>query len=347
MAEEEDRRKARKKYENNNPWEQGTVFMSNNINPFTVMPLSPNQVQGIGNNPNLTADTITAFTPGNTIEVYSSININPPALLEYDGQSILPNQLSTSNVQVIVSNIANVPTFEVVIDGVPQLTLTNGEAVFGYSTPNDYNLVVDGFLSTSNSVGIKQPADPNYSLSISGDVLINGNVNLGGVSVINLGIGTSVSPGNTLEVSGNTLLKGTLTTTKNAYFQSLVGIGKFNPAVALDVSGAVHISSNLNVDKSIYTNTLYANNIILGPTGGSANNQLDVSGSVNISSNLFVGRNTFTSNLAIGKTGISPGIALDVSGAANISSNLNVAKVFSSSNVVIGTTGPTGLGCSH
>jgi len=74
-AEEERKKKA---YENTNQWEGGTVFMSNNINPFTVMPLAPNQVQAGADKPNVLADTISPFTAGNTIEIFGNMNMNSP-----------------------------------------------------------------------------------------------------------------------------------------------------------------------------------------------------------------------------------------------------------------------------
>jgi hypothetical protein len=94
-----------------------------------------------------------------------------------------------------------------------------------------------------------------------------------------------------------------------------VGIGKTNPGVALDVVGAVQITSNLAVD----TNTLFvdsvANRVGIGKTNPGV--ALDVVGAVQITSNLAVDTNTLFVDSVANRVGIgtaSPRQKFEVAG---------------------------------
>jgi hypothetical protein len=300
MADETDkefRKREERQKDTNGTWgQQETVFMSNNINPFTVMPLSPNQVSGGQLTANILVNTIQSATSGGTIELLSSMNVNFPNTFKYNGQSIYPYQVYSTYASAICSDNPNlnIGQFAVNIDGQRNLLMTNGDAVFSYNTPNDYNMTIDGFLSTSNSVGIKQAADPNYALSVNGNVFISGEVNLAGVQLANLGIGTSVAPGYVFDVSGASILRGITTFTKDAYIQGNLGIGKTNATVALDVLGSSAISNNMTVAGTTFTNRLGVGKLtnwttpfvmdILGNTY--------MAGSLAVSTNLDVSGNT-------------------------------------------------------
>ena len=336
--EEEEKRK-KKAYENTNQWESGTVFMSNNINPFTVMPLAPNQVQAGADKPNVLANTISPYTAGNTIEILGNMNMNAPYQYFIDGQPLQPNQLTYSNVSILLSNTPlGQPLFEVLFSGDPQVIMTSGQTQFKYAGGNDYNVGIDGYLSTSNSVGIKTPANPAYALSVLGDVNITGNVSFTGLQLATLGIGRPVIPGDVLDVLGNSQFFGTMTTTSNAYFQASMGVGTgtIAPGYTLNVAGATNITSNLNVSSNTFTNSLGVGTGTIGP--GYA---LDVEGAGHISSNFIVNKSTFTSNLGVGTGTIGPGYAVDVQGAARITSNL-IAKT-----MIVGKTVLTPIGVNY
>jgi len=331
LMEEEEKRK-KKAYESTNQWEGGTVFMSNNINPFTVMPLAPNQVQAGADKPNVLADTISPYTAGNTIEIFGNMNMNAPYQYFIDGQPLQPNQLTYSNVSILLSNTpVGDPLFEVLFSGDPQVIMTPGETQFKYAGGNDYNVGIDGYLSTSNSVGIKTPANPAYALSVAGDVLITGNVSLAGIQLATLGIGRPVIPGDVLDVSGNSQFFGTMTTTSNAYFQQSmsVGTGTIAPGYTLNVAGATNITSNLNVSSNTFTNSLGVGTGTIGPDYA-----LDVGGAGHISSNLIIDQSTFTSNLGVGTGTIGPGYAVDILGATRISSNLVANRMIIGKNLL-------------
>jgi hypothetical protein len=73
--------------------QQETVYMSNNINPFTVMPLAPNQVSGGQLTPNILVDTIGAYTTGGTIQLLADLNADFPAEFKFNGQTIYPYEV--------------------------------------------------------------------------------------------------------------------------------------------------------------------------------------------------------------------------------------------------------------
>ena len=249
-------------------------LMSANLNRYMMMPLSPAMVLQGTNSPNVVADTIAPFTAGNIIQVEGSININSPYFYEYNGIPIKPDQLTASNVSIVLDP-AGTGSMKVEFGTDPQLTMTDGEAVFQYADggTHEYNVVIDGHLTTSNSVGINQAPVPGKALSILGDVLVNGAVSFGGVSLANLAIGQpSVEPPYVLDVSGGpSILRQSLTVAQNSYVQGNLGIGKTTAAAPLDVLGSALISNNLTVSNS-----------------------------------------TFTQSAGIGKVTVTPGLALDV-----------------------------------
>lgn len=273
--------------------QQETVYMSNNINPFTVMPLSPNQVSGGQLTPNILVDTIGAYTTGGTIQLLADLNAEFPAEFKFNGQTIYPyevyNPSRTSVANCGTSNANGI--FTVSLNGYPQLSMTNGNTVFKYADPRNYKVIIDGFLTTSNSVGIGQAATTTHALSVSGDVLITGKVNLAGVQLANLGIATSVAPGFVFDVSGDSILRGTTTFTKNTFIQGFLGLGKTSATVALDVSGSSAISNNMTV-----------------------------------------GGNTFTNRLGVGKTSISTGLAMDIVGNTYMNGSMGISNSVDISN---------------
>jgi hypothetical protein len=260
----------RKKKENDQ-WAAGTVYMSNNINPFTVMPLAPNQVEQGGNKPNILADTISAFTEGGTIQFLSPVNITTPNTFQYNGQSILPTQIYNNYVTAVTNQANGGGRFQVNFN-VPtqyqdtQFQLTDGNALFRSSTyPDQYNVEIDGSLYVGSNLQIQ------HNVGVSGDVTVDGSVYLGPVILKSLGIGVpTVTPGYVLEVSGASLFNGSINTIGN------VSIGNATNSSRLDISGITTIS------KSLYTS-----NIGVGTTLTDASYALDISGSTRINQSLF------------------------------------------------------------
>jgi len=328
--------------------QQETVYMSNNINPFTVMPLAPNQVSGGQLTPNILVDTIGAYTTGGTIQLLADLNAEYPAEFKFNNQTIYPYEVYNPN----GTSIANCGTdntngtFTVSLNGYPQLLMTNGDTVFQYADPRNYNVIIDGFLTTSNSVGIGQPATTAHALSVSGDVLITGKVNLAGVQLANLGIATAVAPGYVFDVSGNSILRGTTTFTKNTYVQGFLGIGKTSATVALDVSGSSAISNNISVTRTTFTNRLGIGKLsdwtapyVMDISGNTRmTGSLAVSTNIDVSRNMVVARSVTISGQGVALTDPT----LNVVGNIQYSTNLSGKSATLTSNVSI--LGKVGIG---
>jgi len=327
--------------------QQETVYMSNNINPFTVMPLAPNQVSGGQLTPNILVDTIGAYTTGGTIQLLADLNAEFPAEFKFNGQTIYPYEVyNPSRTSVANCGTDNTNgTFTVGLNGYPQLSMTNGQTVFQYADPRNYQVIIDGFLTTSNSVGIGQPATINHALSVSGDVLITGKVNLAGVQLANLGIATAVAPDFVFDVSGNSILRGITTLTKNTYIQGFLGLGKTSATVALDVSGSSAISNNISVTGTTFTNRLGVGKLtnwttpyvmdILGNTR--------MTGSLAVSTDLDISRNM----VVRGSTtiqGIGTATALNVTGNINYTQDLTGQTASLTRNLSVGGLVGIGIG---
>jgi hypothetical protein len=311
-----------------------TVFMSNNINPFTVMPLAPNQINGQQFSINIQVDSISAYTPSSTIQVKSSMNAVDGSTFQLNGQSIYPYRVYTAsgNVQAetIDTGALTGRKFLVSFFGDPQVQMTPGQTVFTYAAdPNEYDVIIDGHLTTSNSVGIGLAPINGKALSVSGDVFISGAVSLAGVQLASLGIATSVAPSYVFDVSGKSILNGETTITDNAYITKFLGIGKRSAANALDVSGSSAISNNITVG-----NTTYTKIVGVGKTANITGGYVaDISGNTQIAGKLYVTRTLDVSqNLVVSGTtrilgqGVSP--ALQVIGDIEYTNNLSGARGF-------------------
>jgi len=311
-----------------------TVFMSNNINPFTVMPLAPNQINGQQFSINIQVDSISAYTPSSTIQVKSSMNAIDGSTFQLNGQSIYPYKVYTASGNVQAETIDTGALigrkFLVSFFGDPQVQVTPGQTLFTYTAdPNQYDVIIDGHLTTSNSVGIGLPPASNVALSVSGDVFISGAVSLAGVQLASLGIGTSVASNYVFDVSGKSILNGETTITDNAYITKFLGIGKRSTANALDVSGSSAISNNMTVGNITYTKILGVGKTA-NITGGYV---ADISGNTQIAGKLYVTRTLDVSqNLVVSGTtrilgqGVSP--ALQVIGDIEYTNDLSGARGF-------------------
>jgi hypothetical protein len=318
---------------NSKTWD-GTVYMSNNINPYTVMPLAPNQVNGGTLTANILVSTIGSYTTGGTIQLLASMNVDYPNAFTYNGQAIYPYQIYSHYASAIASDaLNNTGQFNVYFSGDPQLEMVPGEAFFRYNGGNDYNLTVDGYLSTSNSVGIRTPATSNYSLTVSGEVLFTGSVNLAGVKVASLGIGGAIPSGSIVfDVSGDSKFFGSTSTTGNSLVGGNVAIGKLSAAnAALDVSGSAIISSNLTVSSNAFIRRL-----AIGKPTIASNLSVDISGNTRIAGSLAVSSNLDISNNSTIRGGLT------ILGQGTLTSNysLNVIGNVHYTNTL---SGPNGL----
>ena len=290
------------------------VYMSNNINPWTVMPLSPNQVNGSLLSPIIRADFIVPFTPGNTIQLEGTLNAGGggtipfnTSTLQYRTQSIYPFKIydNTNEVFALASIVGTTtPTFGIgFATNQGSVNYTDAGVLFNAENVSSYTMRLNG------SMGIN--IDPGaYALNINGSAKVSGSLDIGSVTVSTLGIGvTSVTPGYALDVSGTALFRNAITArqaitsdaliTGNQLHSTLdanigttllvnsttellgnVGIGQAATAYALDVLGQVNVSDTL------FTNDLQAHN------------NLDMSG------NLYVADHLLNASVVQGNVGI-------------------------------------------
>jgi hypothetical protein len=228
---------------------------------------------------------------------------------------------------------------------------------------------ISGTLSTASQPNITSVGTLS-SLNVSGNSTTTGTSQLTG----NVGIGKSASATYSVDVSGNINMSGDLykngvlftggggggssqwtTAGSEIYYQGNVGIGTgmTNPAYALDVSGdirantifanTIDTTSNITIDISNIDGLIQFgsnNTMVIDPTlnrvgiGKEGPNKtldvagdvavlgsFDVSGNVNIDSGLIFANGTTN---RVGINNANPTAVLDVSGNAVVSGNLNV-----------------------
>ena len=287
--------------------------MTNNINPFLVSPWSPDQASKTLQGPNLLADTITAYTTGGSIQIESTMNIVPPNTITYDGKAILPYQINNTNSLATTLNDGTEGYFEVAVStnnpgATANLLVYPTYATIGNNIGPNYQVTIDGYLTTSNAVTINTVSQP--ALQVNGNVNISGTVSLSNVQVTTLGIGTSVAPGYVFDVSGNSLFKG------NAGITGFLGVGKQTPTLPLDVVGSAAISNNITIGANTITQA-----IGVGKPTITAGLAADIAGNTNISGTLGVANNV---TITPTETSVLRHIACaDVSGAnIQLSNNL-------------------------
>jgi len=261
----------------------GSVLMTNNINPFLVSPWSPDQASKSLQGPNLLADTITAYTTGGTIQIESTMNIVPPNTITYDGKAILPYQINNTNSLATTLNDGTEGYFEVAVStnnpgATANLIVYPTYATIGNNIGPNYQVTIDGYLTTSNAVTINSISQP--ALQVNGNVNISGSVSLSNVQVTKLGVGTAVDPGYVFDVSGSSLFKG------SAGITGFLGVGKQTPTLPLDVVGSAAISNNITIGSNTITQAIGVGKPTITP-GLAA----DISGNTNISGTLGVANN--------------------------------------------------------
>ena len=190
------------------------------------------------------------------------------------------------------------------------IMLISGNLGVGSSTAPSAPLEVTGNAILRNSVRVGSSVAPTVALDVTGDVKVSSTLTTAG----NVGIATA-SPTAPLDVTGNAILRNS------------VRVGSsVAPTVALDVTGAVKVSSTLTTvgNVGIGTNTPVA--------------ELEVVGRI-------YANNSASSNQAIvtnGRVGVNtmiPTVPLDVTGAAKITGNLDMNSTGRINNLVDPTSG--------
>ena len=316
-----------------------TVYMSNNINGFTVMPLSPNQVNGQFASPTVRANEIIPFTPGTTIQLIGILNTGGgggiptnTGTFQYRNQAIFPYTIydigNTVSALASIVGTSLVPTFSISFaTNEGTVDFTDAGVIFNTELLNPYVMRLNGSMGINTDPG-------SYALSINGDANVSGSLNIGSVTVSTLGIGVqTVTPGYTLDVSGAAQFRNTIDALANITTQSLlsgnqlrttndanigtlllvqgtsqlsgnVGIGKPSSSYALDVSG------QMNVSDILFTNNL------------------QVRSNIDMSGNIYVARQT---NAFVNQGNVGIGVAPNSIGSENnslfVAGNTNLQKI--------------------
>lgn len=295
------------------------VLMSNNINPFTVMPLSPNQVRGNAFTTTISVNVIQPATTGRTIQVAGNMNTGglAPALLpnstfQYQGQSIYPYEIydptSAVTAKTSVEGV-NTPTFAVAFPNgnLGDTAFTPPNVTFNTNQQPGYTMDVYG------SVGIGTAANTDYALTIAGDVNISGAVDISAVKVSKLGIGTTVASGYIFDVSGASLFEQNIDCLTNINSSNITASALLNGNRLESV-----LDANIGTSLLVNSTSQLQGNVGIGKAA-SGSYALDVLGTVNVSNTVL------TSNIR-------------ASGTADISGN-----TFFGANVGIGSTIPPAL----
>ena len=317
LQNEKDEKKEVKEVPVSGTWrDTDTVYMSNNINRWTVMPLSPNQINGQNIGSTINVNIIRPFTAGQTIQVQGNMNTggstaNPNSYtFQYRGQSIYPYEIYDAGNGVIASASVvgnNVPTFTVAFPGTDSGTTTFVDSNVTFNTDNTSNYSVNIY----GDVGIG--TTPNgYALNVLGDANVSGALNIGSVTVSTLGVGTTtVAPDYVFDVSGDSLFEGNVNSTSNINATYLLSGNRLRTTLDADIGTSLlvgttsELTGNVGIGKA--PSNIYSLDVL-----GSANisdtlitnqletNQLQVDLSGNIATDLRIGR-----NVGIGKDPIS------------------------------------------
>jgi len=330
-----------------------TILMSNNISPYLVMPLSPNQVNGQLFSSIVRANQIVPFTAGNTIQVGGNINIGGTVgaftafTFQYRNQSIYPYTIYdfTNSVFATASIIGNEPTFSIGF-GANQGTVdyTAGGVVFNTENVGPYSMRLNGGLG----IGIDPGA---YALNINGSARVSGALDIGSVTVTTLGIGTSVAPGYVFDVSGFAQFRNTITALQDITAQGTITASTLlagrqlqttldaNIGTSLLVNGTTQLAGNVGIGRAA---TGYALDV-----SGNANisdtifaNNANIHNNVDLSGNLFIanqiGGPANTGNVGIGTPAVAiqaDNNSLSVAGSVNVLQN-----TFLNQNLAVGET---------
>ena len=217
-----------------------------------------------------------------------------------------------------------------------RLDLKGGNAKF------DCNVYVGSNLGINNS-------NPQYALDVVGAINFTGVLNQNGSPFVgsrwtsntqgifynyapcNVGIGTSSLAEKFNVDSGNAKFGC------NVYIMSNLGIGKSNPAVALDVAGSANITGS-----TVITGTATFSNPINALSNFTANgpvlfqNTFTTSNVATFNSNVVIQGQAFMSNFATFCNNVTMLSNLSVNGTASFSNTLGVSNVATfSSNVII------------
>jgi len=318
-----------------------TIYMSNNINPYTVMPLSPNQVNGQANTPTVRANFIVPFTTGNTIQVNGNMNIGGTVgsftafTFQYKNQSIYPYTIYdfTNSVFANASIVGNEPTFSIgFAANQGTVDYKSGGVIFNTENIGSYSMRLNGGLGINTDPGI-------YALNINGSAKVSGSLDIGSVTVTTLGIGTDVSAGYVFDVSGLAQFRNTITALQGITAQGTITANTLfagrrlqttldaNIGTSLLVNGTTQLTGNVGIGQAAtsyaldvlgntnVSNTMFANN-------ASIRNNVDLSGNLFIANQ--IGNPSITGNVGIGTPAIAiqnDNNSLSVAGSINILQN--------------------------
>jgi len=317
-----------------------TVYMSNNINPFTVMPLSPNQVNGQFASPIVRASEIVPYVSGSTIQLLGNLNAGGgggiptnTATFQYRTQPIYPYQIYNiqNTVSALASTVGSTPTLAISFPSTAQGTVdfTDANVIFNTENVSPYAMRLNGSMGINTDPGA-------YALNVNGSVNVSGTIDISSATVSKLGIGTPVAPGYVFDVSGASQFRGAITARQTITSDTLitgnqlqstldttvgttllvngtsrlsgnVGIGQAATAYSLDVLGQVNVSD-----------TLFTNNL-------QARNNIDLSGNLYVANQLLTPGNK--GNVGIGTSAVqvaSTNNSLSVAGNTNLLQNVYV-----------------------
>jgi len=270
-----------------------TIYMSNNINPWTVMPLSPNQVNGQTNTPTVRANFIVPFTAGNTIQVNGNMNIGGTVgafttfTFQYRNQSIYPYTIYdfTNSVFATTSIVGSTPTFAIgFAANQGTVDYTSGGVIFNTENVGSYSMRLNGGLGINTDPGV-------YALNINGSAKVSGALDIGSVTVTTLGIGTSVAPGYVFDVSGFAQFRNTITALQDITAQGTITANTLLAGRQLQTTLDANIGTSLLVNST----TQLAGNVGIGR--GATGYALDVSGSTNVSDTVFMNNANIHNNV--------------------------------------------------
>ena len=276
----------------------------------------------------------TIYTVGSNVAIGKSVASYP---LDVQGSASVSQTLYASNINFVGSLTQN---------GLPFVGSTwsnNGSKLF----------------ITGSNIGIGN-INPAYQLDVTGTVNVTSTLMASNLTACNITVNsiTATTYNNLLLNNGNSSSLSNAptcqalsnvnalcaTASNRAYTQwvpngsslyvisSNIGIGTSNPQSAL------HVTSNLRVDGSIYmANALQLNGIMLMPGGNNGTNVTSIVGSTNITSNIAFSNNTgscslysFSNNIGFSRS--NPTASVDILGSFKVSSTCQVGSNITLSN---------------